>query len=115
VTGALAGSALMREPELAGDLMAAAVEAVDVPVTVKMRLGWDDASRNAPDSPRAPKRSGCARSPCTAAPAASSTRAPPTGRRPAGEGRRVDPGDRQRRHRRRASAQAALARRAPTA
>lgn len=49
VTGALSGSALMRDPELAGRLMAAAVEAVDVPVTVKMRLGWDDASRNAPD------------------------------------------------------------------
>jgi nifR3 family TIM-barrel protein len=38
----------MREPELAGRLMAAAVDAVDVPVTVKMRLGWDEASRNAP-------------------------------------------------------------------
>jgi nifR3 family TIM-barrel protein len=49
VTGALSGSALMREPELAAGLMAAAVEAVDVPVTVKMRLGWDDASRNAPE------------------------------------------------------------------
>ena len=48
VTGALSGSALMRDPELATRLMAAAVEAVDVPVTVKMRLGWDDASRNAP-------------------------------------------------------------------
>ncbi|ACG78143.1 tRNA-dihydrouridine synthase, nifR3 [Phenylobacterium zucineum HLK1] len=49
VTGVLSGSALMREPELAARLMAAAVEAVDVPVTVKMRLGWDDASRNAPE------------------------------------------------------------------
>jgi nifR3 family TIM-barrel protein len=39
----------MREPELAVSLMAAAVEAVDVPVTVKMRLGWDDGSRNAPE------------------------------------------------------------------
>jgi nifR3 family TIM-barrel protein len=47
--GALSGSALMREPELAVRLMAAAVEAVDVPVTVKMRLGWDDASKNAPE------------------------------------------------------------------
>src|SRR6185437_2960881 len=47
VTGALSGSALMRDPALAARLMAAAVEAVDVPVTVKMRLGWDDASRNA--------------------------------------------------------------------
>jgi tRNA-dihydrouridine synthase B len=49
VTGALSGSALMRDPELAASLMAAAVEAVDVPVTVKMRLGWDEASRNAPE------------------------------------------------------------------
>src|SRR6185437_6396213 len=48
VTGALCGSALMREPDLSARLIAAAVEAVDVPVTVKMRLGWDDASRNAP-------------------------------------------------------------------
>jgi len=49
VTGVLSGSALMRQPELAAELMAAAVEAVDVPVTVKMRLGWDDASKNAPE------------------------------------------------------------------
>src|SRR5687767_13726225 len=49
VTGVLSGSALMRQPELAAELMAAAVEAVDVPVTVKMRLGWDDGSRNAPE------------------------------------------------------------------
>jgi nifR3 family TIM-barrel protein len=49
VTGVLSGSALMREPALAEQLMAAAVEAVDVPVTVKMRLGWDDASKNAPE------------------------------------------------------------------
>src|SRR5690606_36097232 len=49
VTGALCGSALMREPDLAEELIAAAVDATDVPVTVKMRLGWDDASRNAPD------------------------------------------------------------------
>src|SRR5688500_18133274 len=49
VTGALSGSALMREPGLAAALVAAAVDAVDVPVTVKMRLGWDEASRNAPE------------------------------------------------------------------
>jgi nifR3 family TIM-barrel protein len=49
VTGAASGSALMREPTLARELMAAAVEAAEVPVTVKMRLGWDDASRNAPE------------------------------------------------------------------
>jgi nifR3 family TIM-barrel protein len=49
VTGAASGSALMREPTLARELMAAAVEAAEVPVTVKMRLGWDDVSRNAPE------------------------------------------------------------------
>jgi putative TIM-barrel protein, nifR3 family len=49
VTGVLSGSALMREPALAAELMAAAVDAVDAPVTVKMRLGWDDASKNAPE------------------------------------------------------------------
>ncbi len=47
VTGGLCGSALMREPALAASLVRAAAEASDVPVTVKMRLGWDDASRNA--------------------------------------------------------------------
>jgi len=49
VTGAQCGSALMREPELAERLIASAIGAVSVPVTVKMRLGWDDASRNAPE------------------------------------------------------------------
>lgn len=49
VTGAQCGSALMREPELAKRLIAAAIDAVGVPVTVKMRLGWDDASKNAPE------------------------------------------------------------------
>ena len=48
VTGGHGGSALMREPELAERLIASAIAAVHVPVTVKMRLGWDDASRNAP-------------------------------------------------------------------
>ena len=49
VTGALAGSALMRDLDLAQSLISAAVEAVDRPVTVKMRLGWDDSARNAPE------------------------------------------------------------------
>mgnify|MGYP001064332484 FL=1 len=52
VTGGHGGSALMREPDLAVDLMEAAVGAVRAPVTVKMRLGWDDAARNAPDLAR---------------------------------------------------------------
>jgi tRNA-dihydrouridine synthase B len=48
VTGALSGSALMREPELAARLIGAATGATSRPVTLKMRLGWDDNSRNAP-------------------------------------------------------------------
>ena len=48
VTGALSGSALMRDLELAKRLIAAAVSATTRPVTLKMRLGWDDAGRNAP-------------------------------------------------------------------
>jgi tRNA-dihydrouridine synthase B len=49
VTGVACGSALMREPDLAEDIVAAVVDAVEVPVTAKMRLGWDEASLNAPD------------------------------------------------------------------
>ncbi len=52
VTGSASGSALMRTPELATRLMAAAVGATTRPVTVKMRLGWDDAHRNAVDIAR---------------------------------------------------------------
>ena len=44
----LAGSALMREENLAVEIMEKTVKAVDVPVTVKMRLGWDDQNLNAP-------------------------------------------------------------------
>jgi len=46
------GSAMMRDVPLATAIMAAVVDAVDVPVTVKMRSGWDDASRNAPELAR---------------------------------------------------------------
>ena len=60
VTGALSGSALMREPELAERLIAAAVGAVSVPVTVKMRLGWDDSARNAPELAARAEASGAA-------------------------------------------------------
>ena len=47
VTGGLSGSALMREPDRAVRIVAAVAEAVAVPVSVKMRLGWDDGERNA--------------------------------------------------------------------
>lgn len=49
VVGQYAGSALMREVSLAAKLMEATVKAVSVPVTVKMRMGWDHASLNAPE------------------------------------------------------------------
>ena len=52
VVGTLAGSALMREVPLATRLMEATVKAVNVPVTVKMRMGWDHASLNAPELAR---------------------------------------------------------------
>ena len=47
--GALAGSALMREPDLMMRLIEATVSSVSVPVTMKMRLGWDEQSMNAPE------------------------------------------------------------------
>ena len=49
VVGAFAGSALMREVPLATKLMKSTVEAVSIPVTVKMRMGWDHDSLNAPE------------------------------------------------------------------
>ena len=52
VVGQLAGSALMREVPLATKLMEATVKAVSVPVTVKMRMGWDHDSLNAPELSR---------------------------------------------------------------
>ncbi len=49
VTGALAGSALMRAPDRALAIIAAVAAAVPVPVTLKMRLGWDAGLLNAPE------------------------------------------------------------------
>ncbi len=49
VTGGLSGSALMKTPDHALDLIKAVVGAVKVPVTLKMRLGWDADCLNAPD------------------------------------------------------------------
>ena len=46
--GQQAGSALMRDERLAARLLEATVRAVSVPVTLKMRMGWDHASLNAP-------------------------------------------------------------------
>jgi tRNA-dihydrouridine synthase B len=48
VVGGHAGSALMRDELHAARILEATVKAVDLPVTLKMRTGWDDGSRNAP-------------------------------------------------------------------
>lgn len=48
VTNKACGSAIMQDENLAGEIMAAVVAAVDLPVTVKMRTGWDRDHRNAP-------------------------------------------------------------------
>ncbi|SEK28866.1 tRNA-U20-dihydrouridine synthase [Roseovarius nanhaiticus] len=55
-----AGSALMRTPDHACRLIEAVAEAVRVPVTLKMRLGWDDALRNAPQIARMAEAAGIA-------------------------------------------------------
>lgn len=60
VTGGLAGAALMRDLDQAVRLIAAARAAVAIPVTVKMRLGWDDASRNAVELARRAEAEGVA-------------------------------------------------------
>ncbi len=48
VVGGNAGSALMRDEKLAAQILEATVKAVKVPVTLKMRKGWDESSLNAP-------------------------------------------------------------------
>lgn len=52
VTNGYSGSALMRVPDHAMKLIEAVASATPLPVTVKMRLGWDDESLNAPDIAR---------------------------------------------------------------
>jgi len=58
VTGGQSGSALMRDLDRAIELIEATVGAVNVPVTLKMRLGWDDATRNAPELARRAESAG---------------------------------------------------------
>jgi tRNA-dihydrouridine synthase B len=60
VTGGQSGSALMRDLDHALNLIEATVEAAQVPVTLKMRLGWDDRSRNAPELARRAEEAGVA-------------------------------------------------------
>ncbi|RMD89434.1 MAG: tRNA dihydrouridine synthase DusB [Alphaproteobacteria bacterium] len=49
VTGGMSGSALMKVPDHALRLIEAVASAVSLPVTLKMRLGWDETSLNAPE------------------------------------------------------------------
>lgn len=58
VTTGLSGSALMRDLDHALGLIEATVNAVQVPVTLKMRTGWDAASRNAPELARRAEQAG---------------------------------------------------------
>jgi tRNA-dihydrouridine synthase B len=58
VTGGQSGSALMRDLEHALKLIEATISAVKVPVTLKMRLGWDDRSLNAPELARRAEAAG---------------------------------------------------------
>jgi nifR3 family TIM-barrel protein len=58
VVGAASGSALMRDLDLAERIIAATVKATSRPVTLKMRLGWDDACRNAPELARRAESAG---------------------------------------------------------
>jgi len=58
VTGKLSGSALMRDLDHAVALIEAVVGAVTVPVTLKMRLGWDQSTRNAPELARRAEAAG---------------------------------------------------------
>jgi nifR3 family TIM-barrel protein len=58
VTGGQSGSALMRDLDHAVSLIEATIAAVEVPVTLKMRLGWDDRTRNAPELARRAEAAG---------------------------------------------------------
>ncbi len=73
------GSALMKDPELASKVIAAVVNAVDVPVTVKFRKGWDEKASTAWNLQKWLSSPARQRSRCTDARARSSTAAPPTG------------------------------------
>ena len=60
VVNKLCGSALMQDEGLAGRIVEAVVAAVDIPVTVKMRTGWHDDHRNAPQVARIAEQAGAA-------------------------------------------------------
>lgn len=58
ITGSGDGSALSKTPQLAGEIVAAVVAAVDVPVTVKIRKGWDDSLINAVEMAQIAEKNG---------------------------------------------------------
>lgn len=60
IAGNGGGSALMKQPELAERIVAAVVDAVDIPVTVKMRIGWDDENINCVDLAKRCENAGAA-------------------------------------------------------
>src|SRR5437762_4338535 len=59
-----AGCSLMREPAHAATVVAAMAKAVKIPVTVKMRAGWNDQAINTPIHARMPTDAGSASAPC---------------------------------------------------
>ncbi len=115
VVGGLSGSALMRDLDHALRLIEAVVAAVDVPVTLKTRLGWDDDCLNAADLARRAEAAGIAMITDPWSHPLPVLQGPRRlGRDRGGEGRGRNPGDRQRRHRRRgrcAAGAAAIGRR----
>ncbi len=60
IVGGGAGSALMKTPQLFGEVVAAAVAATELPVTVKIRKGWDDSSVNAVEMAKIAEQNGAA-------------------------------------------------------
>ena len=110
MTSAWSGSALMRDPDHALSLVEAMVGAIALPVTLKMRLGWDAGSMNAPEIAARAEAAGVAPAHRPRADAYQFYR----GRRrlggvAAGASRGEHPGDRQWRHHRRGERGGALA------
>ncbi|MBQ5754489.1 MAG: tRNA dihydrouridine synthase DusB [Oscillospiraceae bacterium] len=60
VAGNGGGSALLRDPKLAGEIIAAVVQAVDIPVTVKIRKGWDESNVTALEVAKRAEEAGAA-------------------------------------------------------
>ena len=71
----LAGSALLRQPDLVRSICRAVVDAVEVPVTLKIRTGWDPDNRNGEEIARIAEDCGIAALPCMVVPVPASTRA----------------------------------------